>query len=130
MTVVTQARRYHDAGWGERAIVRFFAEDGITVSERTVKRWTDPELVERDAANDRRRKREAAGRRSGRLADHIGARATAEFKLTRMRALKERAGMGCGAIGRVMAFDFGGPPLTASQVRHALAAGRYPEIKS
>lgn len=128
MSVVTQARRHGKAGWSPRKITKFLAEDGITVSERTVARWVDPALQERDRLRDEQRARRAAAQRSGRLATHI-TNPTVEFKFARMRSLSELP-LSHAAIAKVMAFDFGDFWLDKQNVRYALESGRYPQEKS
>lgn len=124
MTVVTQARRFREAGWRPYEIVDLLAQDGVTVDRTTVVRWTDPESAEKHRRRKAEFVRERAAKKSGRA--WFGRVPSSEFKFARIRALHEEAGMTCGGIARVMAFDFG-DPLTDSQVRYALTIGRYPE---
>ncbi len=128
MTVVTQARRYAEAGWKPMEIVRFLADDGIVVSLRSVIRWTNPDVVRADLRHSIARRRRDATRRSGRLAMHI-TNPTPEFKLTRMRALRELP-VSYTAIAKVMAFDFGDTWLTDDKVRYALEIGHYPKERA
>lgn len=126
MTVVTQARKYAADGWKTADIVRFFAEDGITVGKDAVARWTNPQVEESARQRILKRNRRYASERSGRLGRPD--LTTPEFKFARMRALRDEAGMTCGGIAKVMRFDFG-DPLTDRQVRHALnVSGHYPEV--
>jgi hypothetical protein len=123
MTVVTRARQLVAAGWTAEGAARLLAREGVTVDARSVRRWTDRrvqaamELAEHDRTA---RKARQAG------AGPMGPRhATPEYKLARMRALRERAGLKDAQIARVMTFDFG-DVLSREMVRDALEHGRYP----
>jgi hypothetical protein len=125
MTVVTKARHLAEGGWRPFEIVRLLAEDGIHVHASSVQMWVDPTVAEKRRRRGIERRRRDATRRSGRLA-HFVTNATDEFKLVRMRALRER-GLGANAIAKVMTFDFE-ETLTQRQVEYALKTGRYPKI--
>lgn len=123
MTVVTRARELVAGGWTAEDAVRLLARDGVVVDAASVRRWTDPRaraLMERQLRERNARKSAAAGARP------MGPRhATAEFKLARMRVLREQAGLKDAQIARVMCLDFG-DELTREMVTHALEHDRYP----
>src|SRR4051812_36271863 len=90
MPVITEARRLAEGGWSPREVVRLLEQRGIVVSERSVARWADETIAERDRRECLARSRRKAATRDGRLAGFLSGRATPEFKLARMRALRAR----------------------------------------
>lgn len=123
MTVVTRARELVASGWSYEATARMLAAEGATVSACSVRRWTNRRA--RDAMEQREqlrqaRKAEAAG------ANPMGPyHARPEFKLGRMRTLRDEVGLKDAQIARVMRHDFG-DELTRATVARALETGRYP----
>lgn len=115
-----QAIRYKEAGWTDEWIA-----DQLGVAKTTVGNWVKPHREQANRETQARVHVQRATIRGAKPMGHYLARA--EYKLARMRALHEQAGMTCGAIARVMRFDFG-DPLTDDQVRYALAVGRYPRF--
>lgn len=127
MTVVTEARRLHnEGGWNPTEIVDLLARQGITVGRDAVMRWTDPRVAEAARLRSEERNRMHSASKSGRIGHPSSSPA---FKLARMRALREDAGLGYNAIAKVMRFDFG-DDLSRGQVEYALETGRYPRERS
>jgi hypothetical protein len=119
ITVVTRARELARGGWGPEEIVRLLARDGVTVDARSVRRWTDAKVqraYERHERERQARRAKAAGTRH----------ATPEYKLARMRALREHVSLKDAQIARLMRHDFG-DEISRDMVAHALATGRYPQ---
>lgn len=123
MKVVTRARELVAAGWSAERTAELLGEEGVPVGINTVRRWTDQKTRLADQERDRARaarKARAAG------AGPMGPRhATPEFKLARMRALRETARLKDAQIARVMALDFG-DVMSDDTVSYALARGEYP----
>jgi hypothetical protein len=123
ITVVTRARELARGGWGPEEIVRLLARDGVTVDARSVRRWTDAKVqraYERHERERQARRAKAAG------TGPMGPRhATPEYKLARMRALREHVSLKDAQIARLMRHDFG-DEITRDMVSHALEMGRYP----
>lgn len=120
--VMRRACELREAGWTLRQVAAMIAEEtGATPTDMTVLRWTNEKWDEREKARARERRAAQASVRAS------FALTSPEFKLARMRAIHDR-GVSCQAIAAVMALDFG-DDLTAGQVRHALAVGRYPGRK-
>jgi len=121
--VVVRAREHVRAGWSIAETTRLLEREfGVTVDPRSVRRWTSDRYrraLER-AERERRRRRsmEAGARPMG------PSHATEEFKLARMRKLRE-LGLSASDIAALMGHDFG-DGLSAWQVRRALETGRYP----
>jgi hypothetical protein len=123
ITVVTRARELAAGGWGAEEIVRLLARDGVTVDARSVRRWTDAK-VRREYERHERERQARRARTAG--TGPMGPRhATPEYKLARMRALRESAGLKDAQIARVMAHDFG-DEISREMVARALADGVYP----
>ena len=93
------------------------------VSKATVARWVRAESARRWHQD---MDRHAGDRAAERGSAPMGPReARPEFKLSRMRALREEAGMKDAQIARLMAFDFG-DVMSHDTVARALAEGKYP----
>lgn len=126
MSVVTEARRLHAAGWNDVQIVNLLAREGVTVTKATVGRWVKPKREQTWRAECERFGAVRAAERGGKPLGRRDARP--EYKLARMQALRE-LGVSFNSIAKVMGFDFG-DELTEDQVRHALDLGRYPKRTS
>lgn len=120
-----EAQRLAAAGWTSQGIVRVFARNGITVTERTVKRWVDPDFAAKRRRSQVLREREKnAAARGGRLA---GPPRSPEFRQARIESLA-KLGVSMAAIAKVMSFDFPNEPITVRVVEHALQTGRPPKV--
>lgn len=117
-----QALRYKEAGWTDEWIA-----EQLGVGKTTVGNWVKPHRARKNQEAVERSHARRATTRGARPLGHFLARP--EFKLARMRALRDEAGVTYTGIAKVMWFDFG-DPLTQSQVRHAIASGRYPKAVS
>jgi hypothetical protein len=126
ITAVTEARRLANGGWNDVEISELLLRNGFVrepVSKVTVGRWVRAQRAQRW--------REDIERTSAARAAEAGARALGrrdvrpEFKLARMRALREHVGLKDAQIARLMRHDFG-DEITRDMVAHALATGRYP----
>jgi hypothetical protein len=122
MTVVAEARRMADGGWTPTEIRDHLVRRGVQVTSTTIARWTNAKAAKRQAAQRTQHNRAVSAGRSGRLGN---SRATPEFKLARMRALREQTAMRDAQIARLMAFDFG-DVMSRDAVNAALANNRYP----
>lgn len=92
-------------GWSIQGIQHYLTRRGVKRSWQTVKRWADPAYAEQARTNNRLKERTRWGRRTdGRLGrrDH-----SPDFKLARMLALHNEAGLSLSAIARLMSFDYG-----------------------
>ena len=118
---MVRARELAAAGWHDAAIVRLLADEGISVTKTTVRRWVDPEYDERRrvAVNACNRERRAQGARL-RLTGQ-----TDEYKFARLCALRA-VGISHTQIGRVMELDFG-ESWPRDRVVLALKSGRIPK---
>lgn len=99
--VRARALEHLDAGWSVYATARLMRAEGMPVAQSTLKRWADPKFhraeIERAARNGRRRR--AVSRQPARSY-------TDEFKVERMRELRER-NLSLLAIGQVAAVWWG-----------------------
>lgn len=125
ISAIERARIHRAAGWSLRRIAEFVEEEvGRRPAVGTVQRWTDEEAARAHQARGlaRHRRHSAAGAGGGgRLGNP---RATPEFKLARMAAMRERD-LSLRSIAEMMALDFG-DELSEHQVRYAFLTGRYP----
>lgn len=123
ITVVTRARELVAAGWSPEEAVGLLARDGVTVDPRSVRRWTDVKVRRGFEDRDRERQAQRAAAAGGRpMGPH---HATPEFKLARMKALREEVQLKDAQIARAMRHDFG-DEISREMVAHALETGRYP----
>jgi len=115
------ARRMREGGWTIPQIRDYLAARGQSRNRETIRRWSDPELMQRardEAAARHRHKRAARAMRLTRPSQAY----SPEFRFVRLLALRE-AGLSCPATAQVLRLDFG-EPITAEQVRYAERVGR------
>ena len=124
--VMQTARRMSAGGWTAQEIRDYFLRHGIRPAPHwtTIKVWTDEAYAERHAEKRAAHNRSRSAAKTGRLGrpDH-----TPEFKLSRLRALRE-TGMSTATVAQLMRFDYG-DPISEGQVEYALEVGRYPTRK-
>lgn len=119
--VADRARELHAAGFPKKRIAKIVADEfGLPAppTANTITAWVDPELAERWKDANRIRKRHRL--RSATLSVVQGAARSDDWKLERMRALRE-GGLSYRAVAAVMSLDFPDDPVTEDQVRYALA---------
>lgn len=123
--MVTRARELRGAHWTCEEVANLLEREfGHRPVQSTISRWSDPRQQRTDAAsNQRRSARQRAEESGGRFR---ALPQTPEFKLARMRGLRDEAGLKLRQIARVMAFDFG-DEMTASTVARVLEENRYPK---
>lgn len=118
---VARAVELHQAGWAPTAIASILErERGVRPSRSSIHRWIDPELAERERRRLRIRERaarQAAGARMLVVDD--------DRKLEMLQRLRAQR-MSHDAVAKAMRVFFA-EPITARQVEHALATGRYPQ---
>lgn len=124
MPVISRARELTGDGYPAETVVRMLYEQmDVVVHRSSVRRWAT-RRGERAAAADNLRRAAVKARKNG--ARGIGnPRSGPEFKLARMRALRDVARLKDEQIARVMEFDYD-DPITCDMVRYALKTGRYP----
>lgn len=113
----------NEAGWTPTQMLLVLADEGFDrPSLTTIYLWLRPDYRERSrVANQRRSARRSAS--SGSF--HWPARRSPEWKLARMRVLKD-AGLSCEAVATVMTLDFPDTPLTGNQVDGMFRLGTTP----
>ena len=117
------AATMYEHGWRICEIRAYLERRGVSRARETIRRWAIPEVAERNRLqNEERMRRKYAAARNGRIGrdDH-----SEVFKLTRLLALVEQAGLSHAAAARVIRLDFG-DAFTEHQIRHAVETRRYP----
>lgn len=123
MAVVRRAQELVGAGWSYTEARDILVREGVSVDARSIARWTDQRAADASARSD-----EATTARRAAVNGSTGVgtgRERPEYKLARMRALREQAGLKDAQIARLMTFDYG-EPMTREMVQLALENGRYP----
>lgn len=110
-------------GWTIQGILEYLERRDVKRSWQTVRRWADPVYAEHRRSENRRKERTRWGQRTdGRLGRHDH---TPEFKLARMLALHNEAGLSVSAIARLMSFDYG-VEFTRHMVERAITERKLP----
>jgi hypothetical protein len=119
--VKMRAVEHRRAGWKIEEIIDYIEREfGHRPVQSTVSRWCDDAQHQLDRVANVRR---AAARRAAESGGRLRLRRTDEFKLARMRGLRD-AGLKDTQIAVVMAFDFG-DGMSRDSVARALEDGRY-----
>jgi hypothetical protein len=119
--VKMRAIEHRRAGWTLEATIDLLEREfGHRPVQSTLSRWCDDAQHELDRAANTRR---AAVRRAAASGGRLRLPRTDEFKLARMRGLRD-AGLKDTQIAVVMAFDFG-DAMSRDSVARALEDGRY-----
>lgn len=122
--MVGRTRELRDAGWTcEEVADHLHAEFGMRPVQSTISRWADPSQRLKDATTNSSRSARARAERSRGRFRRLPQ--TPEFKMARMRGLRDEAGLKVTQIARVMAFDFG-DVMSRDTVERALASNEYP----
>jgi hypothetical protein len=116
-----RAIEHRRAGWKMEEIIDLLEREfGHRPVQSTLSRWCDDAQHELDRAANTRR---AAAKRAAESGGRLRLPRTDEFKLARMRGLRD-AGLKDTQIAVVMAFDFG-DGMSRDSVARALEDGRY-----
>lgn len=118
------ARLMYDDGdsWTPTQIVRYLAEQGVSVSLNTVRVWVIPGVADEQRAQNRRAYARRQARATGPSPD---AGRAPQPLLDRMRQLRA-AGMPFASVATLIRVDWG-IDLNAEQVRYYLQLGREPK---
>lgn len=123
ISLVTEARRLHEAGFKDTEIVSLFARRGVEPlpAKTTVGKWVKPDRQKAARSDAARWHAIRASARGGRGLGRGHERP--EFKIARAQALRE-LGMAYKGVAIAMAFDFGGD-MDEHQWRYAIRNGRF-----
>lgn len=101
MPVVQKARELVESGWTAEEASRILANEGISVTGRTIRKWVDPALAARDRERARKFTRARANNAQFRLRS-----TTPEFKEAFFRRL-DAEGVPSSSIAKVCTVVFG-----------------------
>lgn len=124
MRTVLRVRELNAAGWTPTQMLEVLEREGFSVpSLTTIYLWLRPDYRERSKQATARR----AARRSAATSDlRWPAKRSPEWKVARMRQLRDETCLSFAAIAAVMTHDFPDTPVTARSVEHTLKHGGTP----
>jgi hypothetical protein len=117
-----QVRRLSEAGWGNAAIRRILADQGVDPipTLKTIRMWIDPDYADQVRAETRQRMRQTSP-----MTFRWPGPRSVEWRVRRIKVLAD-AGLTKEAIAKVMTHDFPDCPLSRAQIDGILRQGRIP----